>query len=242
MLYKKIITPASSLIFITVLVIGFSVMRATGALGPSSLRWLMPLSFCLMAILPWVLLTHEGRRQIGLQKPESFSFYLLAIIAGAGAALFCFALGYLLFGTAVDNWFMNIGNSYKAMMDTSAMSFWMLSLIFTIPAIMFSPIGEEIFYRGQLQKTLEQKFSINISTVIECALFALVHQVHHGIIKTASGLTFLPVSGVIWFVLMFLVAWMFASLRSKSGSIFVAILAHIIFNVTMNTTIFLFLW
>lgn len=242
MLYKKIITPALSLILIAILVIGFSAMRATGALGPSSLRWLMPLGFCLMAILPWVLLTNEGRRQIGLQKPESSSSWLLALIAGAGAALFCFVLGYLLFGTAVDNWFVNIGNSYKAMMDTSAMSFWMLSLIFTVPAILFSPIGEEIFYRGQLQKTLEQKLSVNTSTVIECTLFALVHQVHHGIIKTASGLTFLPVSGVLWFVLMFLVSWMFALIRSKSGSIFVAIFAHIIFNITMNTTIFLFLW
>lgn len=242
MLYKKFITPVSSLFVIALLVVGLSTMRVIGALGPSSLRWLMPLGFCVMAILPWVLLTREGRREIGLQKPKYSSSWLLAIIAGVSAALSCFALGYLLFGTAVDNWFVNIGNSYKAMMDTSAMSFWMLSLLFTIPAIMFSPIGEEIFYRGQLQKTLEQKFSVRASTVIECTLFALVHQVHHGIIKTATGLTYLPVSGAIWFVLMFLVAWMFAVLRSQSGSIFVAIIAHVVFNITMNTTIFLFLW
>ncbi|PUA26520.1 MAG: hypothetical protein B0W54_22480 [Cellvibrio sp. 79] len=242
MLYKKYITPASSLFIIILLVVGLSVMRIAGALGPSSLRWLMPLGFCVMAVLPWILLTREGRRQIGLQKPGYSPSWLLAIIAGISAALFCFALGYLLFGITVDNWFVNIGNSYKAMMDTSAMSFWVLSLIFTIPAILFSPIGEEIFYRGQLQKTLEQKFTIRTSTVIECTLFALVHQVHHGIIKTTSGLTYLPVSGAIWFVLMFLVAWMFALLRSKSGSIFVAIIAHVVFNITMNTTIFLFLW
>ncbi|WP_084128113.1 CPBP family glutamic-type intramembrane protease [Cellvibrio mixtus] len=89
---------------------------------------------------------------------------------------------------------------------------------------------------------MEQKLSLSSSTIIECTLFALIHQIHHGIIKTTSGLTFLPFSGALWFILMFLVSWMFASLRARSGSIFVAILAHIIFNLTMNTTIFLFLW
>ncbi len=241
-MYKKFISPSASLIIISILVIGFSAVRALGVLGPSSLRWVLPLSFCLMAILPWVLLTTDGRRQIGLQRPDTASRYLLAIITGLGAALFCFVLGYLLFGKAVDNWFVNIGNSYKAMMDTSTMSFWMLSLIFTIPAMLFSPVGEEIFYRGQLQKTLEQKFSINTSTVIECTLFALIHQVHHGIIKTETGLTYLPVSGALWFVLMFLVAWMFAWLRARSGSIYIGILSHMVFNITMNTCIFLFLW
>ncbi len=242
MLYKKFISPSVSLIIMGALVIGFSAVRALGVLGPSSLRWVLPLSFCVMAILPWALLTANGRRQIGLQRPDMASRYILAIVTGAGAALLCFALGYLLFGKAVDNWFVNIGNSYKAMMDTSAMSFWMLSLIFTIPAMLFSPIGEEVFYRGQLQKTLEQTFSINTSTVIECTLFALIHQVHHGIIKSETGLTYLPLSGALWFVLMFLVAWMFAWLRARSGSIYISILSHMVFNIAMNTCIFLFLW
>lgn len=118
----------------------------------------------------------------------------------------------------------------------------MLTLVFTTPAILLSPIGEEIFYRGLAQETLEQKFSVRVSTVMECSLFALVHQVHHGIINTADGLTFLPLSGTLWFILMFFVAWIFAWLRKRSGSIFISILAHMVFNLIMNITIFLFLW
>jgi uncharacterized protein len=52
----------------------------------------------------------------------------------------------------------------------------------------------------------------------------------------------LPVSGALWFVLMFLVAWMFAWLRTSSGSIYIGILSHMVFNIAMNTCIFLFLW
>lgn len=242
MLYKKIFTPLSALIFVSLLVVVFSGMRAVGALGPSHMRWLLPLGFCLMAILPWLLLTANGRRQIGLRKPNNKTSYLLAIVSGAASAFLCFLLGILLFGKTGDNWFVNISNNYKSMMDTSWMSFWMLSLVFTIPAIIFSPIGEEIFYRGVVQKTFEQKFSVSTSTFIECSLFAVIHLVHHGIIKTVNGLAFLPLSGILWMIQMFFVAFMFAWLRNKTGSIFTAILSHMVFNLTMNCTIFLFLW
>ncbi len=241
-LYKSYITTKSSLIVLALLLVVLSTMRIVGALGAPSVRWLLPLGFVLMMLLPWVLLTRDGRRKIGLKRPNTRSSYLLGIGMGAGSAFLCFLFGYLLFGTAPDNWFVNIGNTFKASMDTSAMSFWMLTLVFTTPALLLSPIGEEIFYRGLAQDTLEQKFSVRMSTVMECSLFALVHQVHHGIIKTAAGLTYLPLSGALWFIQMFFVAWMFAWLRKRSGSIFVSILAHMMFNLTMNTTIFLFLW
>lgn len=242
MLYRKYITPTTSILLIVFLAIVFSVMRATGALGPSNLRWLLPLGFCLMALLPWILLTADGRKQIGLKKADKNSAYLLAIACGALASAACFLLGYVIYGHSVENWYVNIGNSYKAIMDTSAMSFVMLNLIFTIPAILFSPIGEEIFFRGMLQKTMEQKLSVVSSTIIECGFFAFVHLCHHGILKTAGGLVFMPIPATLWVIQMFLVAFMFSWLRAKSGSIFVAIVAHSVFNLTMNLLIFAFLW
>jgi len=71
-------------------------------------------------------------------------------------------LGYLIYGHGVENWYANIGNNYKTMMDISAMSFVMLNLIFTIPAMLFSPIGEEIFFAVCCKKTIEQKLSVLI--------------------------------------------------------------------------------
>lgn len=242
MLYKKYFSIHVSLVLIALLAVGFAVMRALGALGPSNLRWLLPLGFCLMTILPWVLLTKNGRQQIGFKKPHKNSFYLLGIGLGIAAPLVCFVLGYLIYGYTNNNWFVNIGNNYKTMMNTTGMSFLMLHLIFTIPAMLFSPIGEEIFFRGVMQKTLEQKWSASTSTYIECCLFAVVHLCHHGFLEAGGSLIFLPVSGALWVIQMFFVAWMFAWLRAKSGSILVAIIAHSIFNLTMNMLIFGFLW
>lgn len=242
MLFRGNLKPGLSILLVLTLALTFWVLRGIGVLGPSHLRWLLPLSFSVMVILPWILLTASGRRQIGLRKPIQGHWYLKGAAMGAAAAFGCFLTGFLLFGHTEDNWYITIGNNFKNIMDTSAMSFLMLNLMFTLPAIMFSPFGEEIFYRGVVQETLQQKISMSTSTLIECSLFGLAHLVHHGLVMTATGLEFLWISGPLWMLQMILVSWMFAWLRMKSGSLLVPIVSHVVFNLTMNQTIFLLLW
>ena len=224
------------------LAVAFASMRAIGVLGPRGLRWLLPLGFTFMALTPYLLLDAAGRREMGLRRPAAARIYLTAVVAGAAAALACFALGYALFGSGVDNWFVTIANNYRQMVDTTGWTMARMHLFFTVPAMIFSPIGEEIFFRGYLQYALEQRFSARTSTIAECAAFGVVHICHHGLLLTAAGLAFRPVSGPIWMLLMFGVAWLFAYLRKTSGSLLPAIAAHTCFNLVMNLTIFGFLW
>ncbi len=242
MLFKYKLTPFTSILLILIIALLFAGMRLLGTLGPKYLNWLLPLGFCMMAALPWLILSQQGRSEIGLQNPVQTSHIFLGISLGALAAFFCFLTGKLIFGNGIENWFVSIGNNYQSIMDTRAMSFFTLNLIFTLPAMLFSPIGEEIFFRGIFQKTLEQKFPIFTCALIESAFFALVHLAHHGILKSKEGFEFLPISASLWVLHMFGVALMFAWLRSKSGSIYVCIASHSAFNLTMNLLIFKFLW
>ena len=124
-------------------------------------------------------------------------------------------------------------------MNTAGMSLSRLFLIFTVPALLFSPIGEEIFFRGFLQESLTTKFSYQRSMVIDSLFFALIHLFHHGIVKDKTGMVqFYPLSGLIWVFLMFITAMALALLKKKSGSIYPAIVAHAIFNLIMNLCIF----
>ena len=152
------------------------------------------------------------------------------------------ALGTALFGSGPDNWFVSIANGYRRMMDTTGWDATRLHLVFTIPAILFSPIGEEIFFRGYLQYTLERRFSARASTIAECAAFAVIHLCHHGLFLSAAGLSLRPTSGAIWMLLMFTTALMFAWLRKRTGSLLPAIVSHAVFNFVMNFTIFGYLW
>jgi uncharacterized protein len=228
--------------FAAVLAVLFAASRATGVLGPASLRWLLPLGFVLMALIPWLLLDADGRRRIGFAQAADPRIYPLGILAGCVAALVCYALGRVLFGTGQDNWFVTIASNYHRVIDTTGWSALRLHLFFTVPALIFSPIGEEIFFRGYLQDALERRFSVRASTFTECAAFGVVHLCHHGLLLSAAGLTLRPVSGPIWAVLMFGVAFLFARLRKASGSLLPAIVAHAAFNLVMNLTIFGWLW
>lgn len=217
-------------------------MRAMGMLGPASLRGLLPLGFVLMAIAPWVLLTQHGRRQIGVRKASTNRVYVQAVVCGALAAVACGALGLALFGAGADNWYASIADYYRRSVPTAGLGLLQLHLIFTLPALLFSPVGEELFFRGILQRALEDRFSARAATTGECALFGLVHACHHGLVATAAGISLLPRSAALWVLMMFAVAWMFAWLRKRSGSLYPAMAAHAAFNLAMNIFIFLLLW
>ena len=224
------------------LALALAAMRAAGMLGPASLRALLPLGFVLMAIAPWVLLTQQGRRQIGLRKASTHRVHVQAVVLGALAAVACGALGLILFGTGADNWYASIADYYRRSVPTAGLGLLQLHLIFTLPALLFSPVGEELFFRGILQRALEDRFSARAATTGECALFGLVHACHHGLVATSAGLVLLPRSAALWVLLMFAVAWMFAWLRKRSGSLYPAMAAHAAFNLAMNVFIFSLLW
>lgn len=210
------VAPQRALILILGLAVLFAGMRFVGMLGPATVRWMLPLGFVLMIAVPWMLLSSEGRRQIGLRAPSSFSPYFWAVLGGVTAALAYFALGKLLFFDGADNWFMTVASNYRSTMDTSRLSTAKLYLVFTLPALLLSPIGEEIFFRGMLQRSLEERLSVNASTSIECAAFGIVHLCHHGLALGAAGVTIRPFSGALWVVLMFLVALLFAEIRNEA--------------------------
>lgn len=217
-------------------------LRVVGVLGPVQWRWLLPLGFMVMAVLPWLLMTAPGRRSIGLRRATDRRFYALALGAGCAAALVCGLLGLAVFGMGADNWFISIATNYRNTLDTRGLALWQLHLFFTLPACLFSPVGEEIFFRGLLHGALQERFGPRAAAVSEAGLFGLVHVCHHGLWLAATGWAFRPVSGVLWMLLMFGTALVFSALRQRSGSLGPAIVAHAMFNATMNIFIFAALW
>ena len=192
-----------------------------------------------MMMMPWIFLNKQGRKKIGFSKSISFKFYWYAIAAGLLLALLCYVSGLLLFAASADNWFVSIKNSYYNSMNTAGMSLITMFITFTVPALIFSPLGEEIFFRGFLQEALTQKFSYSTAMAIDSLFFALIHLFHHGFVKNAAGIIhFYPLSGFLWVLLMFSTAMVFAWLKKKSGSLYPAIAAHAVFNLVMNVTIF----
>lgn len=216
----------------------FATIRVVGVLGPPTYRFILPLGFILMALMPFIFLNRTQRQRMGFSSSKNRSLYGLALLFGMVASLTCFLLGKALFGMSLDNWYVTIRNAYA---NTVPLASEGAFLIITIPALIFSPIGEEIYFRGFLQDALTTQFSYRASVIGESLFFGVIHLCHHGLSLTNQQLIFRPISGSIWVLLMFLTACLFAWLKRKSGSIYPAIVAHVAFNLTMNICIFYFL-
>jgi len=229
-------------ILIIILYILFFIMRGIGCLGPENLRILILISFGLMWPLPFIFYSRMGWKAIGIRKIQKPLWFLWGFLLGVGAAFLVYFIGWEIFGNTNDHWYMAIldqviSEENRMYIDTTTLFF-----IATGPAIVFSPIGEEILFRGMIHETAKNSKKIWQGTIINSLAFGLIHIFHYGIAYDASeGLTVHLWTGLLWFVLMVGVSIIFTLCRERSKSIFPAIVAHSAFNLAMNVTIFLFL-
>jgi len=195
--------------------------------------------FIVMAIAPLVLLTGEGRRQIGMMRPTSLGGVAAGLCLGALACAAMVVTAGLLFGSGDDNAFVYIAGTYSGVpspMDDQTRL--ILFAVFALIGMTFSPIGEELFYRGLVHQTLKGRFGEGRASLFEAGAFALVHLAHFGLIWRTAGWTFLVGPAIWWVAGLFATGLVFSWARRASGSIIGAILAHAGFNLTMTAWIF----
>jgi membrane protease YdiL (CAAX protease family) len=218
-------------------------LRAYGILGPgeASVRQLIMLNFFLMWFLPFVFFDKSGRQAMGLKRVEHPIWLLWGVLLGAAASLVIFAIGFLLYGRSANNWYVAISHQYLLGDIISQLPLTVLIPMFTIPAMLFSPIGEEFFFRGMIHESVRVCRSERAATLANALAFGGVHLLHYGITRGTGGWRLLLAPGFLWVLLMMGMGWLFTLCRKRGGSIWPAVLGHAAFNLVMNLTIFLIL-
>jgi len=215
-----------------------AVVRGVGMLGPQRFFWILPLGFIVMAVTPLLFFRREGRRRAGLRLPRRPQWLVWGVLLGALAAGLLFWLGVSLFGETSDNWFVSVRNSFPVTPEMAGLRTAQLFWIISIPSLIFSPLGEEIFFRGFLQQVVEERWNRRTGVIVDAGWFAAIHLFHHGILRIDGQVQILPFSGALWMVLIFGTGVLFAFLRHRTGSLVAPILSHAAFNLGMNYTIF----
>ncbi len=215
--------------------------RAYAMLGPPSARPLFLLQFLAMWTLPFVLLTPAGRREIGLRKSgNTVAAFFWSALAGAACALGAFALGLVLFGQSPQNWNVTVRDSFRLPELRGSMPGPLLFATIALPAMIFSPIGEEILFRGVIQQAFTLRWKAGIGTAVNSFSFGLVHLLHHGIARDAAGIHLQFLSGSLMVLLMVATSYVFTLCRLRSGSLWPAMVAHSTYNLAMIVGIFLY--
>ena len=192
-------------------------LRAYGILGPerASVRQLILAGFLVMWFLPYVFFHKDGRRAIGLRAPERPAWLVWGPLLGAVASMAIFGIGVLLYDRGADHWYVAISQQYLLEDVMSQLPLSTVIVMFTVPAMLFSPIGEEFFFRGMVHESVGAGRGERAATLANGLAFAGIHLFHYAVERHAGGWHVRVVPGMLWFALMMGLSWVFTLCRRK---------------------------
>ena len=199
---------------------------------------LIGLVMLLSAIAPFIFLSKHGRKTIGITRPKNYHWLLVAFIAGLFLSFLLHYIGTGLYGNSYQNWYSYIGRSYKIPPAIQANDKAILFTIMALTGMTFSPIGEELFFRGIVHAGFARSIGETQASVVDSAAFALVHISHFGLLYINNQWRFMTWPTLIWVLSMFLASSLFFIFKKYSGSILGAIICHAAFNLGMIYCIF----
>ncbi|WP_227008111.1 CPBP family intramembrane glutamic endopeptidase [Pseudarthrobacter sp. AB1] len=192
-----------------------------------------------MIALPFILLTKEGRQRIGLVRPTRRRWIVPAATAGVAMALGLHAGATALWGHSLSHPFTYIALSYSSVPATPSEDDRLIYfIIFAVIGMLFSPIGEEVLYRGVAHESFAATLGDRRAALIDAAAFAVTHLAHFGLVFVGGAWAFLPLPALFWVTAMFVASLVFYGFRKLTGSLMGAVAAHAGFNLAMNWAIF----
>ena len=190
------------------------------------------------ALVPFVFLSRYGRRAIGIRPTRRIGTLLLSLILGIAISLLLYLIGHELYGSSFQNWYQYIGKSYNIPEVISANDKLVLFAIMAGTGMIFSPIGEELFFRGIVQGSFAKSIGQKKASIVDSLAFSLTHIAHFGLVFVSGSWSFYPIPTLIWVAGMFLVSLLFFKMKKLSGSLLGAIFCHAGFNLGMIWCIF----
>lgn len=189
--------------------------------------------FMLMWFTPFIFLTKQGRKEMGMKRPNHYLRLLYSFLLGVLSCTIIFGVFLLIFEKTDGNAFVYISKAGAMPADILPSDKLIYFIIAAIPSMIFSPIGEEFLYRGVIHGSFVSKFGEIKASVFDSLAFAFTHLAHFGIIYIAGNWSFLPVPALLWIVGMFFVSQIFFRCKLMCDSIFGAVFSHAGFNFAM---------
>ena len=190
------------------------------------------------AIIPFIFLARYGRKKIGIIKPKNQKWLLIAFASGLLFSFLLYYLGQIIYGNSYENWYKYIGKSYNIATGIDLHDKAVLFVVVALTGMIFSPIGEELFFRGIVHSSFAKSIGDKKASVVDSLAFAVTHISHFGLVFINNQWNFLVIPSLIWVVSMFLVSVLFFIMKQNSGSILGAIICHAAFNLGMTYCIF----
>lgn len=190
------------------------------------------------AMVPFVFLNRYGQKKIGIKGTKKIESLVLSLAIGIALGLLLYVIGKELYGGSYQNWYEYIGKSYNIPAGLSGNDRFILFSIMAATGMIFSPIGEELFFRGIVHGSFTKSIGAKKASIVDSSAFAITHMAHFGLVFLNGAWNFYPISTVIWVLSMFFVSILFFLAKKRTSSLLGAILCHAGFNLGMIYSIF----
>ena len=101
-----------------------------------------------------------------------------------------FAVAQELYGKTMHNWFVYISKSYASVAAMEGSEKQIYFLIYAVVGMTFSPIGEELLYRGIIHGSFATQLGERKASWVDSLAFAVTHLAHFGIVFISRAWTF----------------------------------------------------
>ncbi|MEX0289074.1 MAG: CPBP family glutamic-type intramembrane protease, partial [Flavobacteriaceae bacterium] len=119
------------------------------------------------ALVPFIFLSKFGRTHIGIRGSSKWGTLILSFALGIALSLLFYVLGKELYGNSYLNWYEYIGRSYNIPEVISTKDKQIMFGIMATMGMLFSPIGEELFFRGIVHGSFAKSFGTKWASVID---------------------------------------------------------------------------
>lgn len=193
------------------------------------------------ALMPLVFLSKYGRKKVGIQKTKKIETLILSFALGVAFSLLLYFIGKEAYGGSYQNWYEYIGKSYNIPKGISGNDKFILFAIMATTGMIFSPIGEELFFRGIVHGSFAKSIGEKKASIVDSLAFALTHVAHFGLVFVSGTWSFYLIPSLIWVVGMFIASILFFRMKKSSSSLTGAVFCHAGFNLGMIYSIFYWL-
>lgn len=215
--------------------------RFYAVLGPPQVRILFLLQVIVMWALPWIFLTARGRHEIGIARPRKpLTALALSGLAGCSAGLLFFALAWAAARAGFDNIIATIYDALQPDRTGATMPIAAGLAVIALGAVVLTPVGEEILFRGFLQQAFAMRWSVGTATLFNGLAFGLVHLHLNAISRDAAGFHFRPVIAFVIVLCLVPLSALLTVCRLRSGSLLASIAAHAACNFTAIGSVLLY--
>lgn len=213
------------------------VLKANETANYSFIGLIMTIS----AVAPFIFLNKKGLKKIGVTKPKKFSWLIWSFLLGLVLSFLLYFYGDLLYQNTFKNWYVYIGKSYNIPIEINQNDKFVMFIVMAITGMIFSPIGEELFFRGIVHSSFAKSLGNVKASIIDSFAFSLAHISHFGLVFLNNEWKLLTFPTFIWVISMFSVSILFYVCRKKTDSILGAVICHSAFNLGMIYCIFYYL-